>query len=123
MVTGVIRRHSGGYKAFLILLWSMLHVPVKVCSGPRLQYLNGHGENTAHCAERQKRIMVDVWPALKEDGILIYSTCTFNPGENEENIRWLKAGNESECIRLDLKFFPGITEIDWQGIYGLWVLS
>jgi NOL1/NOP2/fmu family ribosome biogenesis protein len=75
-------------------------------------------ENTALCAERQKRILADIWPALKENGILIYSTCTFNPAENEENIRWLKAGNEAECIRLDLKLFPGITEIDWQGIYG-----
>jgi NOL1/NOP2/fmu family ribosome biogenesis protein len=75
-------------------------------------------ENTDLCAERQKRILIDVWPALKENGILIYSTCTFNPGENEENIKWLKSRNEAECIRLDLKSFPGITEIDWQGIYG-----
>ncbi|MBK7712185.1 MAG: hypothetical protein IPJ37_15390, partial [Bacteroidales bacterium] len=39
-------------------------------------------------ADRQKRILMDIWPALKENGILIYSTCTFNPGENEENIKW-----------------------------------
>jgi 16S rRNA C967 or C1407 C5-methylase (RsmB/RsmF family) len=34
--------------------------------------------------------MLDVWPALKEGGFLVYSTCTFNPDENEKNIRWLK---------------------------------
>ena len=75
-------------------------------------------DNTAHCAERQKRILMDIWPALKENGVLIYSTCTFNPGENEENIRWLTGRNEAECIRLDLKSFEGITEIDFEGIFG-----
>ena len=29
------------------------------------------------CAARQKRILADVWPALREGGILIYSTCTY----------------------------------------------
>jgi 16S rRNA C967 or C1407 C5-methylase (RsmB/RsmF family)/NOL1/NOP2/fmu family ribosome biogenesis protein len=74
--------------------------------------------NTLHCAERQKRILADVWPALKENGILIYSTCTFNPGENEENIRWLIEQKEAECVRLDVSSFEGITEIDYNGIFG-----
>jgi NOL1/NOP2/fmu family ribosome biogenesis protein len=75
-------------------------------------------ENTFHCSERQKRILMDVWPALKENGILVYSTCTFNPGENEENIKWLIAMQEAECIRIDISGFNGITEIDFHGIYG-----
>lgn len=75
-------------------------------------------ENTGHCAERQKRILMDIWPALKENGTLIYSTCTFNPGENEENIRWFMDRNEAESIKIDLNEFEGITEIDFQGIYG-----
>jgi 16S rRNA C967 or C1407 C5-methylase (RsmB/RsmF family)/NOL1/NOP2/fmu family ribosome biogenesis protein len=75
-------------------------------------------ENTVHCAERQKRILRDIWPALKENGILIYSTCTFNPCENEENIRWLIDRNEAETVRMDLASFEGITEIDYQGIFG-----
>jgi NOL1/NOP2/fmu family ribosome biogenesis protein len=74
--------------------------------------------STTHCSERQKRILMDIWPALKEDGILIYSTCTFNPGENEENIKWLIGRNEAECIRMNVDDFKGITEIDYQGIYG-----
>ena len=75
-------------------------------------------ETTAICAERQKRILMDVWPGLKENGILIYSTCTFNPGENEENIRWLISRNDAECIRLDMRSFNSITEIEFNGIYG-----
>ncbi len=41
------------------------------------------------CAERQRSILSDVWPALKQDGLLIYSTCTFNKAENEDNIAWI----------------------------------
>ncbi|MED9996303.1 MAG: rRNA cytosine-C5-methyltransferase [Paludibacteraceae bacterium] len=41
------------------------------------------------CAERQRNILTDVWPALKQGGLLIYSTCTFNKAENEDNIQWI----------------------------------
>jgi len=75
-------------------------------------------ENTFHCSERQKRILMNIWPALKENGILIYSTCTFNPGENEENLKWFIEKSEAECIRLDVSDFKGITEIDFEGIFG-----
>jgi 16S rRNA C967 or C1407 C5-methylase (RsmB/RsmF family)/NOL1/NOP2/fmu family ribosome biogenesis protein len=74
--------------------------------------------NTYHCSERQKRILMDIWPALKENGLLVYSTCTFNPGENEENIKWLIDRKKSECLRLDISAFEGITEIDFEGISG-----
>jgi NOL1/NOP2/fmu family ribosome biogenesis protein len=74
--------------------------------------------NTLHCAERQKRILMDVWPALKDNGILIYSTCTFNPGENEENLKWLIDKKKAECIRLAVSDYCGITEIDFEGIFG-----
>ena len=46
-------------------------------------------EAVATCAARQKRILADILPCLKPGGQLIYSTCTFAPQENEENIRWL----------------------------------
>jgi NOL1/NOP2/fmu family ribosome biogenesis protein len=75
-------------------------------------------ENADHCSVRQKRILMDVWPALRENGLLIYSTCTFNPEENEHNIRWLLAKGEAEIVRLDISEFEGITEIDYEGIYG-----
>ena len=74
--------------------------------------------NAAHCADRQKRILMDIWPALKENGILIYSTCTFNPAENEETIKWLISKHEAESIKIDISGFNGITEIDFEGIPG-----
>lgn len=75
-------------------------------------------ENTAHCSERQKRILMDVWPSLKENGILIYSTCTFNPGENEKNIKWFTGKHKAEAVSLDVSDYKGITEIDFEGIHG-----
>ncbi|MDE5635988.1 MAG: hypothetical protein K2I52_06765, partial [Muribaculaceae bacterium] len=41
------------------------------------------------CAERQREILDNLWPALKPGGYLIYSTCTFNRAENEEVIDYL----------------------------------
>ena len=40
------------------------------------------------CAARQRRILADVWPALKEGGLLIYSTCTYEDCENDSNLEW-----------------------------------
>lgn len=59
--------------------------------------------NATLCSQRQKRILADVWPALKEGGLLIYSTCTFNPEENEENIQWLGELSSIEPVALNLK--------------------
>jgi len=44
-------------------------------------------DNVKKCALRQRRILHDVWPSLKKDGVLIYSTCTYNEMENENNLR------------------------------------
>ena len=74
--------------------------------------------NAFHCSERQKRILQDVWPALKANGILIYSTCTFNPEENERNVKWLTSKKMAEAIELNISDFKGIKEIDHQGIKG-----
>lgn len=75
-------------------------------------------ENATLSSDRQKRILMDIWPALKENGILIYSTCTFNPEENEKNIKWFTDRKDSETIRLNISEFKGITEIEHHGIYG-----
>lgn len=45
-------------------------------------------ETVELCAQRQRRILADVWPALREGGLLLYSTCTFEPAENDLNLEW-----------------------------------
>ena len=46
-------------------------------------------DNVLKCQQLQRSIVQDIWPCLKPGGILIYSTCTFNTRENEENIQWI----------------------------------
>lgn len=41
------------------------------------------------CASRQKRIVADAWPSLKEGGLLVYSTCTYEKCENDDNLEWI----------------------------------
>jgi len=43
----------------------------------------------AECTALQREIITDIWPCLKPNGLLIYSTCTFNAHENEENVAWI----------------------------------
>lgn len=75
-------------------------------------------ENVNMCTGRQKRIVADVWDALKEDGYLIYSTCTFNSYENEENIRWIEKNLDAEYIHIPapFNFVQGRGGV---GIYGI----
>ena len=46
-------------------------------------------DNVQVCWQRQRRILADIWPALKPGGLLIYSTCTYNREEDEENVAWI----------------------------------
>lgn len=45
-------------------------------------------DHVRHCAARQRRILSDVWPALRTGGILVYSTCTFEEAENDALVEW-----------------------------------
>ena len=45
--------------------------------------------NVDMCVERQCEILESAWQVLKPGGVLIYSTCTFNSHENEEQVQWL----------------------------------
>ena len=42
------------------------------------------------CARLQRKILDDACAALRPGGFLIYSTCTFNTRENEDNAAWLR---------------------------------
>jgi 16S rRNA C967 or C1407 C5-methylase (RsmB/RsmF family)/NOL1/NOP2/fmu family ribosome biogenesis protein len=75
-------------------------------------------DNASLCSERQRRIIMDVWPSLKENGLMIYCTCTFNPAENEENIKWLSEKTGATSVKLDISKYEGIQEIIFKGITG-----
>ncbi|MDH4058640.1 MAG: rRNA methyltransferase, partial [Cyclobacteriaceae bacterium] len=74
--------------------------------------------NLELCALRQRRILSDVWGSLKKDGILVYCTCTYNPEENEENIKWLQDQHGFESIPLRPDPTWGIEEVNISGLRG-----
>jgi NOL1/NOP2/fmu family ribosome biogenesis protein len=75
-------------------------------------------DNVILCSKRQRRIVSDVWSSLKENGILIYSTCTYNPEENEENLEWLKQERDVEFLKLEVDDTWGAVEVEQDGITG-----
>ena len=60
-------------------------------------------ENVEICWQRQRRIIADIWDALKPGGILIYSTCTFNTKEDEENARWVQQEYGGEPLTVQVQ--------------------
>lgn len=66
-------------------------------------------ENVAICRQRQREILTDIWPTLRPDGLLVYSTCTFNTEEDEENVRWMMENLGAELLPVDVNPAWGIT--------------
>lgn len=56
----------------------------------------------AKCAELQRKILEDAVATLKPGGVLIYSTCTFNRAEDEDNVQWLVS--QTDLVPVDMKF-------------------
>ena len=67
-------------------------------------------EAVAHCAERQWQILCDIWPTLRQGGYLVYSTCTFNRQEDEDQVARI-------CRELGAEIVPVPAEPTW-GVCG-----
>ena len=63
-------------------------------------------ENVRMCQQRQRQILADIWHVLKPGGLLIYSTCTFNRYEDEDNARWICDGLGGSLL-MERHFLPG----------------
>lgn len=59
------------------------------------------------CSERQKRILADALPALKEGGLLLYATCSYSAEENETIADWI-------CDTMDMTPQPVSIQPEWQ---------
>ncbi|MDR1554298.1 MAG: RsmB/NOP family class I SAM-dependent RNA methyltransferase [Prevotellaceae bacterium] len=79
------------------------------CSGEGMFRKNNNAlkewsvDNVKLCAERQRRILADIWNALKPDGLLVYCTCTYNVAENEENMKWLISNFDADSLHIKTK--------------------
>ncbi len=67
-------------------------------------------DNVSLCHHRQQRILADVLPALREGGVLVYSTCSYSPAENENICDWLIAEQGMQSLQVNIQTFPGIVE-------------
>jgi 16S rRNA C967 or C1407 C5-methylase (RsmB/RsmF family)/NOL1/NOP2/fmu family ribosome biogenesis protein len=75
--------------------------------------------NVALCSQRQQRILSDALPALKEGGILIYSTCSYSKEENEEIGDWLIREQGMEPLALQIEEEWGVVQItSAEGAFG-----
>ena len=85
-------------------------------------------QNVEKCWQLQREIVADAWECLNPGGLFIYSTCTYNTKENEENIRWILENFDAEVLDIPVdpswnitgsllagfdapvyRFIPGIT--------------
>lgn len=57
-------------------------------------------ENVNLCSLRQQRILADIIPCLKQNGILIYSTCSYSEKENEEICDYISSQFKLENVAI-----------------------
>ena len=65
--------------------------------------------NVEKCQALQREIVETIWPCLRPGGLLIYSTCTFNTHENEENVRWILDNLDATILPIETDDAWGIT--------------
>ena len=52
----------------------------------------------------QKKILLRGFDLLNIGGIILYSTCTYNPAENEEAVQFLLQNRDAELLPIDINF-------------------
>lgn len=60
----------------------------------------------AECAERQKEILTSAMKMLSPSGILVYSSCTWSPEEDEEIVAWLLENYPELELEYEKKYWP-----------------
>lgn len=68
-------------------------------------------DNVQLCSQRQQRILADAWNCLKEDGVLIYSTCSYSSEEDEEILDWVMKEFKVESLKLKVDEEWSIDEV------------
>jgi len=62
----------------------------------------------------QKKIILRGFDLLKEDGEMLYSTCTYNPEENESVVSFLLKNRDAALIPLDAGFESEKGILEWR---------
>lgn len=69
-------------------------------------------EQTAELAALQRQILSVAKHYVKPEGTLLYSTCTINREENEDNVAWFLENNKDFSLETMRQLFPGETAGD-----------
>ncbi|MBQ3381863.1 MAG: rRNA cytosine-C5-methyltransferase [Bacteroidales bacterium] len=68
------------------------------------------------CAALQRSIIGDIWPSLREGGLLVYSTCTYNHFENQDNVKYIAEHLGADFVPVDetaLSSVKGLVKLPW----------
>lgn len=68
-------------------------------------------EGIANITELQRTIIRSSWQYVKPGGVLLYSTCTINRGENEDMVNWICENLPFE-LEESKQLLPGLMECD-----------
>ncbi|EFC42604.1 predicted protein [Naegleria gruberi] len=86
------------------------------CSGlgqrPTLSFKEFSLDSLKKTAEYQRKILAEAFKVLKPGGILVFSTCTISPMENEENVLWMLENFHSKIELLT----PNMTAFASEGL-------
>ena len=80
---------------------------VKFCNYSYSTSEHEHKEDESR--RKQRSIVEDIWHCLRPGGLLIYSTCTFNLQEDEENVRWIMEELGADILPVETRQEWGIT--------------
>ncbi len=86
------------------------------CSGSGLfrkmpDFVNDWDMDNVHlCSQRQQRIVHDIFPSVKEEGIMVYMTCSFCEEENEEMVDMILQQFDVDSCPIDIPAEWGIIE-------------
>jgi NOL1/NOP2/sun family putative RNA methylase len=74
-----------------------------------------HPKNRTSLPDLQQKIILRGFDLLKDDGEMLYSTCTYNPEENESVVDFLLSTRDAELLSIDvgMDYESGVTE--WKG--------
>ena len=75
-------------------------------------------QNVEKCWQLQREIVDDAWQCLNDGGMLIYSTCTFNTKEHEENVRYFLEQYDAQLLPIDIQPEWHITGSQLEGFAG-----
>ncbi|MFN0189726.1 MAG: methyltransferase RsmF C-terminal domain-like protein, partial [Bacteroidia bacterium] len=90
------------------------------CSGEGLFRKDGQAilewsvDQVMVCSQRQTKILEDIFPALKPGGYLIYSTCTYESSENDDQIEKMISNFGMKVVTPEPPTGITLTKYGWQ---------